>query len=323
MRTYTSAPNLTQTYISTVWETLPSHLRPPCFLPVPGLSQQFQCEIIIASETFQYTGSFKFRAAYNLLSEIPHKHIIAASSGNFGQAVANACSLLGKTCTIVMPEASARVKIEAVRAYGGNVDLIDVHKISRAERVTQLMKEQPEAFEAPAYDDYRVVAGNSTLGKDIFASKTFDSIIAPVGGGGLSAGLVVARDYLNLRTEIVGVEPVSANDAARSLRSGQLVRNDQEPATIADGVRTISLGKINWEILSQGLENIIEVPEDLIITALRYYFRYLNLKVEPTGALTLAALLAQPERFQGKRVCCVASGGNVDPSVYAQLLLEE
>lgn len=323
MRTYTSAPKLTQTYISTVWETLPSHLRPPCFLPVPGLSQQFQCEIIIASETFQYTGSFKFRAAYNLLSEIPHKHIIAASSGNFGQAVANACSLLGKTCTIVMPEASARVKIEAVRAYGGNVDLIDVHKISRAERVMQLMKEQPEAFEAPAYDDYRVVAGNSTLGKDIFASKTFDSIIAPVGGGGLSAGLVVARDYLNLRTEIVGVEPVSANDAARSLRSGQLVRNDQEPATIADGVRTISLGKINWEILSQGLENIIEVPEDLIITALRYYFRYLNLKVEPTGALTLAALLAQPERFQGKRVCCVASGGNVDPSVYAQLLLEE
>lgn len=222
-----------------------------------------------------------------------------------------------------MPETSARVKIEGVRAYGGNVDLIDVHKISRAERVMQLMKEQPEAFEAPAYDDYRVVAGNSTLGKDIFASKTFDSIIAPVGGGGLSAGLVVARDYLNLRTEIVGVEPVSANDAARSLRSGQLVRNDQEPATIADGVRTISLGKINWEILSQGLENIIEVPEDLIITALRYYFRYLNLKVEPTGALTLAALLAQPERFQGKRVCCVASGGNVDPSVYAQLLLEE
>lgn len=323
MRTYTSAPKLTQTYISTVWETLPSHLRPPCFLPVPGLSQQFQCEIIIASETFQYTGSFKFRAAYNLLLEIPHKHIIAASSGNFGQAVANACSLLGKTCTIVMPETSARVKIEAVRAYGGNVDLIDVHKISRAERVAQLIKEQPEAFEAPAYDDYRVVAGNSTLGKDIFASKTFDSIIAPVGGGGLSAGLVVARDYLNLRTEIVGVEPVSANDAARSLRSGQLVRNDQEPATIADGVRTISLGKINWEILSQGLENIIEVPEDLIITALRYYFRYLNLKVEPTGALTLAALLAQPERFQGKRVCCVASGGNVDPSVYAQLLLEE
>jgi threonine dehydratase len=306
-----------------VWETLPSHLRPPCLLPIPGLSQQFQCEIIIASETFQYTGSFKFRAAYNLLSEIPHKHVIAASSGNFGRAVANACSLLGKTCTIVMPETSARVKIEAVRAYGGNVDLIDVHKISRAERVAQLMKEQPEAFEAPAYDDYRVVAGNSTLGKDIFASKTFNSIIAPVGGGGLSAGLVVARDYLNLRTEIVGVEPVSANDAARSLRSGQLVCNDQEPATIADGVRTISLGKINWEILSQGLENIIEVPEDLIITALRYYFRYLNLKVEPTGALTLAALLAQPERFQGKRVCCIASGGNVDPSVYAQLLLEE
>ena len=320
---YTLAPELTQPYLSTVWETLPSHVRPTCFLPAPALSRQLQCEIVIASETFQYTGSFKFRAAYNLLSSIPHEHIIAASSGNFGQAVAYACSLLGKTCTIVMPDTSAEVKIEAVRAYGGEVDLIDVHKISRTGRVSQLIAERAGAFQAQAYDDYRVVAGNSTLGKDIFAAGPFDMVIVPVGGGGISSGLVVARDYLDLSTDIIGAEPVPGDDAARSFHAGQLLRNDQEPATIADGARTLSLGEINWEILKQGLTDIIRVPDNITISALKYYFRYLNLKVEPTGALTLGALLAQPERFQGKRICCVVSGGNVDPSVYAHLLLEE
>jgi threonine dehydratase len=278
--------------------------------------------VTIASETFQHTGSFKFRAAYNLLSSIPNSHVIAASSGNFGQAVAYASKLLGKNCTIVMPQTSARVKIEAVQAHGGQVDLIDVHTISRAERVAQLMAELPAAFQAPAYDDYRVVAGNSTLGQEIFNSGVFDCIIVPVGGGGLSSGIVLARDNLNVTTEIIGAEPLPGNDAARSLRGGHLVRNKQEPATIADGARTISLGQLNWEILRHGLTDIIEVPDSLTLAALRYYFRYLNLKVEPTGALALGAFLANPQRFSGKRVCCIVSGGNVDPAVYAQALAE-
>jgi threonine dehydratase len=315
-------PELTSHYIETVWHTLPRHLRPTLVLPSPTLSDRYQCEVTIACETFQYTGSFKFRAAYNLLSNIPNPQVIAASSGNFGQAVAYASKLLGKTCTIVMPDTSARVKIEAVQAYGGQVDLIDVYSISRAERVAQLLAEQSAAFQAQAYDDYRVVAGNSTLGQEIFNAGSFDSIIVPVGGGGLSSGIVIARDFLNTTTEIIGAEPLPGNDAARSLRSGHLVRNEQEPATIADGARTVSLGKLNWEILQQGLADIIEVPDALTLSALRYYFRYLNLKVEPTGALTLGAFLANPQRFSGKRVCCIVSGGNVDPAVYAQALAE-
>jgi threonine dehydratase len=323
MPSYTSAPALTPEYIDSVWETLPQHLRPTLLLPATILSQQLQCDITIASETFQHTGSFKFRAAYNTLSSIPQQHVIAASSGNFGQAVAYACKLLGKTCTIVMPSTSARVKIEAVQSYGGKVDLIDVKQMSRAERVAQLMAAQPGAFQAQAYDDYRVVAGNSTLGKEIFASGHFDYIVVPVGGGGLSSGIVVARDHLQARTKIIGAEPLSGNDAARSLRSGQLVRNEQEPSTIADGARTVSLGKLNWEILKTGLADIIEVADDTTLTALRNYFRYVNLKVEPTGALALGALLTQPERFAGKRVCCIVSGGNVDPAVYARIISEE
>src|SRR5262249_9044527 len=156
-------------------------------------------------------------------------------------------------------------------------------------------------------------------------------------------------------TEIIGAEPQTGNDAARSLRSGQLLINEQEPATIADGARVLSLGKLNYEILiavssdgsyqkdvqphpnidhyteekqqgqlivDQGLTDIIEVPDAMIVKALQAYFLRANLKVEPTGALALGALFVRPERFVGKRVCCIVSGGNVDPAVYSNILQE-
>ncbi|MGH2497552.1 MAG: threonine ammonia-lyase [Ktedonobacteraceae bacterium] len=319
---YESAPQLTGEYITSVWETLPRHVRPTLLLQSETLSAQLGCDVTIASETFQYTGSFKFRAAYNLLSSIPESRIVAASSGNYGQAVAYACKLLGKKCTVVMPATSAQVKIAAVQSHGGIVDLIDVQKISRNERVQQLLNEQPGAFNAQAFDDYRVVAGNSTLGIEILHAASFDAIIVPVGGGGLSSGQVVARDHTGTHTEIIGAEPQPGNDAARSLRSGTLTYNEREPATVADGARTLGLGRLNWEILQGGLADIIEVPDDTTLEALRQYFRYVNLKVEPTGALSLGALMTAPERFQGKRVCCIVSGGNVDPAIYANALLE-
>src|SRR6266487_6235027 len=322
MSLYTTAPQLTNEYITSVWETLPRFIRPTLLVPSQALSAQLNCDLTIASETFQYTGSFKFRAAYNLLSSIPQQCVITASSGNFGQAVAYACKLLGKTCTVVMPNTSAQVKIAAVQSFGGIVDLIDVSKTRRIDRVQQLMSQQPDAFYAQAYDDYRVVAGNSTLSKEILSSSNFDLIIVPVGGGGLCSGQIIARDHLHARTEIIGAEPLPGNDASRSLRSGQRISNEYEPDTIADGARTLSLGALNWEIIQQGIADIIEVPDALTLEALRRYFLYANLKVEPTGALSLGALLTQPERFQGKRVCCIVSGGNVDPGVYAQALLE-
>lgn len=321
MPNYTTAPELTSDYIHTVWETLPPHLRATLLLPAPALSARLGCELTIASETFQHTGSFKFRAAYNLLASIPQQRVVTASSGNFGQAVAYASKLLGKTCTVVMPTTSARVKIAAVQGHGGIVDLIDTQHIGRIQRVQQLMAEQEEAFQAPAYDDYRVVAGNSTLGREIFSAADFDVLVVPVGGGGLCSGQVIARDQVHARTEIIGAEPQLANDAARSFHAGRLIVNEQEMLTVADGARTLSLGNLNWEILRQGVADILEVPDPVTLAALRTYFA-LNLKVEPTGALALGAVLAHPERFAGKRVCCIVSGGNVDPLVYAQALQE-
>ena len=323
MSLYTTAPQLTNEYITSVWETLPRFIRPTLLVPSQALSAQLNCDLTIASETFQYTGSFKFRAAYNLLSSIPQQCVITASSGNFGQAVAYACKLLGKTCTVVMPNTSAQVKIAAVQSFGGIVDLIDVSKTRRIDRVQQLMSQQPDAFYAQAYDDYRVVAGNSTLSKEILSSSNFDLIITPIGGGGLCSGQIIARDHLHARTEIIGAEPLPGNDAAQSLQRGQLIRNEHEPDTIADGARTLSLGELNWEIIQQGITDIIAVPDPLTLEALRRYFLYANLKVEPTGALSLGALLTEPERFRGRHVCCIVSGGNVDPTVYAQALLEK
>ena len=323
MTHYETASELTDEYITSIWETLPQYVRPTLLLSSQALSAQLHCDLTIASETFQFTGSFKFRAAYNLLSSILQDLVVTASSGNFGQAVAYACKLLGKTCTVVMPDTSARVKINAVQSHGGIVDLIDVRRIGRTARVQQLLTEQPGAFYAQAYDDYRVVVGNSTLGKEILSYSDFDIIVVPVGGGGLCSGQIIARDHLHALTEIIGAEPSPGDDAARSLQGGQLIHNEYEPDTIADGARTLSLGELNWEIMQRGVTDIIAVPDKITLEALRRYFLYANLKVEPTGALSLGALLIHPERFRGKRVCCIVSGGNVDPVVYAHVLLEK
>src|SRR5688572_23577896 len=128
-------------------------------------------ELVIASETFQHTGSFKFRGAFNLVSKTPHRLILTASSGNFGQAVAYACQLQGKECIVVMPANSARTKISSVKAFGGTVDLIDVKAISRAQRVAELAAKYPEAYVASAYDDPFVIEGNASLGGELAGLK--------------------------------------------------------------------------------------------------------------------------------------------------------
>src|SRR5262249_8916533 len=144
-------------------ESTTSPFRPTTIIESPRLSRLLGVNLTIASETFQFTGSFKFRAAYNVAASVAQGSIITASSGNFGQAMAYACSLLGKSCTVVMPSTSAKVKVDAVREFGGTVDLIDVREISRAARVSQLAAECPEAYVASAYDDPLVIAGNASL----------------------------------------------------------------------------------------------------------------------------------------------------------------
>ena len=295
--------------------------RPTTIVEAPRLAAHLGLDVFLATETFQRTGSFKFRAAFNVVANVPNPHVITASSGNFGQAMAYACKLFGKRCTIVMPANSARVKVDAVLAYGGRVDLVDTTKVKRAIRVAQLAAENPDAYIASAYDDPYVIAGNSTLGDELAAmDPSPDVVVAPVGGGGLTAGLVQAAQRSEHPFAVVGAEPLMANDAARSLRAGHIVVNEAEPQTIADGTRTLSLGEHNWAILEDGIESIVEVPEDAIREGVRLLFSLANLKSEPTGALGVGAMLTAPEVFRDRRVCCVVTGGNVDPAVYAAIV---
>lgn len=302
-------------------KTLLEAIRPTTFINTEKLASFLGIDLTIATETFQHTGSFKFRAAYNVALNVENEHIITASSGNFGQALALACKILGKRCHVVMPETSAKVKVEAVRNYGATADLIDVKKIGREERVNQLMDEFPEAYKASAYDDLLVIEGNSSLGLEIANyNEDFDFIIVPVGGGGLISGTSKGLCETGCNAQLIGAEPLLANDASRSLQAGELLKNEQEPQTIADGARTISLGKHNWEIIKNGVSEIIEVSDEKIKEALKLNFNLANLKCEPTGALSLGAVLENPEKFKDKKICCIVSGGNVDVETYFQIM---
>jgi len=294
-------------------------IRPTTFIASSKLRDHLGLDITIASETFQHTGSFKFRAGYNVALSVPNDEVLTASSGNFGQALAYACKLLGKKCTVVMPATSARVKVDAVRGFGATVDLIDTAKIGRSERVAQLTEQMPNAYVASAYDDDLVIAGNSSLGDEL-AVEDFDVVISPIGGGGLISGIVTGLQRHMQPTIVYGAEPLLGNDAARSLREGKIVKNESEPMTIADGARTISVGNRNFPIIKEGVADIFEVSEESIGAAVRLYFELANLKTEPTGALALGAVLQEPQKFAHKKVCLVVSGGNVDPAVYARLL---
>ncbi len=299
--------------------TLHEAIRPTTFIEPAKLRDKLGLDLTIVTETFQHTGSFKFRAAYNLALSVTNDEILTASSGNFGQALACACKLLDKKCTVVMPETSARIKVDAVRSYGATVNLIDTTKIGRSERVEQLADEMPTAYFASAYDDEFVIEGNATLGDEL-AGHGFDVVIAPVGGGGLTSGIIKGLRRSNSKAVVYGAEPLLGNDAARSLKAGHIVRNEAEPATIADGARTISIGDRNWEILRDGIADIFEVSEESIAESIRLYFHLANLKCEPTGALSLGAVLENPARFGGEKICVVVSGGNVDTDIYREIL---
>lgn len=300
-------------------KTLREAIRPTTFIESVKLKTHFGLDLTIASETFQHTGSFKFRAAYNLASNVPNDEILTASSGNFGQALAFACQILGKKCVVVMPETSARVKIEAVRGFGATVDLVDTKTVGRNERVAQLAETMPDCYVASAYDDLLVIEGNSTLGEEL-AEHDFDVIISPIGGGGLISGLSKGLCEIGAKTGLIGAEPLLGNDAARSLKAGRIIANETEPMTLADGARTLSLGLHNWEIIRNGVGEIIEVSEEKIIEAVKLFFGLANLKCEPTGALSLGAILENPAKFSGRKICLIVSGGNVDMENYRTIL---
>lgn len=291
---------------------------PTTFVTSERLSSRAGTTLCLATETFQHTGSFKFRPAYHVASHVQQPRIVCASSGNFGQAIALASRLFEKVCTVVMPASSARIKIERVREAGATVDLIDTRQVRREDRVRDLTT--ADTYVASAYDDPLVIEGNATLGEELAARGGFDVVVVPIGGGGLASGVITGLRRRGCDAPVFAAEPERADDAARSFLEKRRVFLETEPDTIADGARTRAVGVHNWAVLEKGLAGVVTVREEQIGRAVAVAFHEANLKLEPTAALGLAAALSFPERFATKRVLCVCTGGNVDADVFVRLV---
>jgi len=278
-----------------------------------GVNAHLKCE------NLQRVGAFKFRGAFNAISALDAQQrsrgVLTYSSGNHAQAMALAGQLLDTQVTVVMPNNAPRAKLAATREYGANVVLYDPYTQAREDVAAQL----PEAQNAtliPPFDHYDVIAGQGTAALELFQQlhaqddTALDTLLVPVGGGGLLAGSAVASHFTSPKTRVIGVEPANADDAARSLRSGKIVRIEF-PDTIADGTRTLAVGERNFALMQTLVDDIILVTEDEIKTAVCFLYERMKLVVEPSGALGVAALLAGKAESMST-VGVILSGGNVD-----------
>lgn len=310
--------------------SLKETIKPTTLIPLPKYAAKLGLKsLVLISEVNQLTHSFKFRAAYNVCLNIKNNSVIAASSGNFGQALALAAKMTNKRCHIIMPSTSALCKVKAVRSHGATVVFVDTTKgESRAQGVKNTIKQQTlkypneqPPYHASAFDSDYVIQGNSTLGDEIH-DMDLDYVLVPIGGGGLSSGIILSFLKHKSSIKVIGVEPQLANDASQSFKAGKLIGFKTEVQTIADGARTLRLGQRNWEIIRDNIKDILEVDEAHIRSGLRTIAAETkdNHRVEPTGALSVGALQAYTNMFKGKRVGCVLSGGNVDDSVYDSIM---
>jgi threonine dehydratase len=280
------------------------------------LDERAGAGVFFKCESFQRTGSFKFRGAYNALSLLPREQrergVVAYSSGNHAQAVALAGRLLGVHATILMPDDAPEVKLAATRGYGAEVVTYDRSKEDREEVGGAMARERSLAL-VPPYDHPDVVAGQGTAAKELIEEVGgLDLLLVPCGGGGLLSGSALSARALSPGCRIVGVEPENADDATRSFRTGRLHRIEN-PDTIADGVRTPSLGRVTFPLVLRHVDEMATISEDAILRAMRFIWERMKIVVEPTGALAAAALLEGVVKAEpGSRVGVIVSGGNVD-----------
>ena len=273
-----------------------------------GAQLHFLCE------NFQRTGSFKIRGATNAVLSLSaserSRGVVAHSSGNFAQAVALAARNAQTRAWVVMPHNSAAVKKKAVLSYGANIIECEPSESARDAAAQEVVRAQGAAFLHPS-NQREVIVGQGTAGMELLESvPDLDVLLTPVGGGGLLAGCAVAAHHFGHECITLGAEPAQMDDAYRSLKSG-IIQFNVDGETIADGLRT-HLGDVNFPLIQQHVSQIVRVSETEIIAALRLIWERMKLLIEPSSAVSLAAILREPELFAGKRVGIVLSGGNVD-----------
>lgn len=271
--------------------------------------------VFLKCENFQRMGAFKFRGAYNAISrlapEAATRGVITFSSGNHAQAVALAGRLLGIKTTVVMPADAPAVKLAATLRYGANVVTYDRGTMNREALTDQLIAEHGYTL-VPPFNHPDVIAGQGTAARELINEVfSLDALLVPCGGGGLLSGCAVYTRHALPNCHIIGVEPETADDATRSFKSGtlQTVRN---PQTIADGLRTESLGSITFPTIQKNVDDMVTVSDRDIIETMYYLWTRMKIVVEPSGATALAPLFKRKLQLEGKRIGVILSGGNVD-----------
>ncbi len=287
-------------------------------------------EIFVKPENLQPIGSFKLRGAYNKISSLTPeqraKGVVAHSSGNHAQGVAFAARALGVRATIVMPGSAPKVKLEATKALGAEIVLVGPASEERIRKAEELEKERG-LVPVPPYNDEKIIAGQGTVGLEILEDLAdVDLVLAPVGGGGLISGISTAIKESNPKAKVIGVEPEFAADAQASLRSGKIQSISGESAlrTAADGLRSQSIGEINFEHIRKYVDDIITVTEEEIRRAMRRLLFSARILAEPSGAVATAAALFHAEELPvSGKVVAVVSGGNIEPQLFSDMMLEK
>lgn len=281
--------------------------------------------VFLKAEHLQKTGSFKIRGAANKVQQTVKdgaKYITAASSGNHGQAVAYIANRLGVPATIVVPEDASAAKIAAIQAYNGKVVLCGTTSAERIPKAIELAEEHNGVY-IPPYDDPYVIAGQGTIGLEILTQvPDVDVIIVPVGGGGLISGILTVVKEINPHVIVIGVEPDTANDTYLSLKKGKITAIPPT-STIADGLRTSQPGDITFPIINKYIDDLVVVTEDEIKDAFRFMLERTKQIIEPSSAVTVAAILSGKLGLIGKRIVVVLSGGNIDLQKMNEFLLHE
>jgi len=287
------------------------------------LDERTGAHVFLKAENFQRMGAFKFRGAYNRISQLTPEErrggVIAFSSGNHAQGVALACKLLGVPALIVMPNDAPELKVAATEGYGAEVVRYDRYTEDRVAIAKRLAGERG-ATVVPPFDDAHIVAGQGTAALELLQDAgSLDIIVCAVGGGGLLAGTAIAAHGIDPNIQVFGVEPEAGDDFKRSLEKGERIHIDV-PRTIADGQQTQSPGEITFRIAREERVQVVTVSDDQIREAMRFAFDRLKIVIEPSGATSLAAVLCGGIPVTGKRAGVIISGGNVDAKRFAELI---
>ncbi len=282
-------------------------------------------QLFFKCENFQGTGAFKFRGACNaLLQFTPEQRargVVTFSSGNHAQAIAKAAHAFSMRAVIVMPKDAPEIKVAATRAYGGEVVLYDRYLEDREEIGKRLAQEQGLTL-IPPYDHPHVMAGQGTSAKELIEEVgPLDYLFVPLGGGGLLSGCATAAKSLSPHCQVIGVEPEAGNDGQRSFHSGQIVHIDT-PNTIADGAQTQHLGNHTFPVIQRFVDDILTVSDAQLVSTMHFFASRMKLVVEPTGCLGAALAMSGQIDIKNRKVGIIVSGGNVDMSRFAKLILD-